>query len=452
MNKNIWKGFLCMLMAVMLVLQGLWLPSVRVYAEDLVLESPSVILMEPSTGQVLYEKNADEQRHPASVTKVMTLLLIFEEIGAGRMSLTDTVTISEHAASMGGSQCFFEPGETQTVEDMIKCIIIASGNDAAVAMGEHIAGSEEAFVQKMNEKAAELGMVNTHFENACGLDADGHLTTARDIAIMSRELTTKHPEVFQYSTIWMDTITHVTKRGSSDFGLSNTNKLLKVYPYCNGLKTGFTSEAGFSISATATKDGVSLIAVVMGATTKEIRNSEVCKLFDYGFANCRLYQDEMVLGENTSVSVQGGKQDTVICVPEQNSFCYLLTGEQTAEQVNKEINYSELTAPIQAGDVIGEAVYYYDGERIGAVPLLAENEVEAITYGFCFRKTLYQLFCVKEDNTVAEEPDSTAEQATGPEEGSMSDTEADSTQATETGMDVTSESSSSQGTETATEQ
>ena len=187
------------------------------------LESPSVILMEPVTGQILYEKNADEQRHPASVTKVMTLLLIFDRLDTGKMNLTDTVTISEHAASMGGSQCFFEAGETQTVEDMIKCIIIASGNDAAVAMGEHIAGSETAFVAMMNEKAAELGMVNTHFENACGLDADGHLTTARDIAIMSRELTVKHPEVFNYSTIWMDRITHVTARGSSEFGLANTN-------------------------------------------------------------------------------------------------------------------------------------------------------------------------------------------------------------------------------------
>lgn len=396
MNRKYWKGFICILTALIMVLQSPCLSGSQVHAEDLVLESPSVILMEASTGQILYEKNADEQRHPASVTKVMTLLLAFEEIGSGHMTMTDIVTISEHAASMGGSQCFFEAGETQTVEDMIKCIIIASGNDAAVAMGEHIAGSEEAFVQRMNEKAAELGMVNTNFCNACGLDAEGHLTTARDIAIMSRELTTKYPEIFNYSTIWMDTITHVTRRGSSDFGLSNTNKLLKTYPYCTGLKTGYTSEAGFSISATASKDGVNLIAVVMGAATKEIRNGEVCKLFDYGFANCRVYQDDMVLGDNTTVPVTGGKEEAVRCVPEANHFSYLLTREQTPEQVNKELNYSELTAPIMQGDVIGEAVYYYNGERIGAVPLLAENDVEAITYGFCFRKTLYHLFCVKE--------------------------------------------------------
>ena len=312
---------------------------------DLTVGSPSVILMEAATGTVLFEKQADEKRHPASVTKVMTLLLIFEQLHQNTMTLSDTVTISEHAASMGGSQCFFEVGETQTVEDMIKCIIIASGNDAAVAMGEHIAGSEEAFVQRMNEKAAELGMTNTHFENACGLDAEGHLTTARDIAIMSRELTTKYPEVFNYSTIWMDTITHITKRGASDFGLANTNKLLKSYPFCTGLKTGYTSEAGFSIAATASKDGIDLIAVIMGAETKEMRNSDACRLFDYGFASCKLYQDDAVLSDQTTLPVVQGKQDTVSMIPEQESYVYMLTAGQSADYITKEYNYSELTAP-----------------------------------------------------------------------------------------------------------
>lgn len=432
MNRIIWKGLPGILMAAFMVLQGLYLPVTQVHAEDLALESPSVILMEPSTGQVLYEKNADEQRHPASVTKVMTLLLAFEQIGAGKMAMTDIVTVSAHAASMGGSQCFFEAGETQTVEDMIKCIIIASGNDAAVAMGEHIAGSEEAFVGLMNEKAAELGMVNTNFANACGLDADGHLTTARDIAIMSRELTTRYPEIFNYSTIWMDTITHVTARGASEFGLSNTNKLLKTYPYCTGLKTGYTSEAGFSISATASRDGVNLIAVVMGAATKEIRNSEVCKLFDYGFANCRLYQDDTVLNAGTLVPVTGGKEEMVTCVPEQNTFTYLLTRDQVPELINKEVNYSELTAPIQQGDVIGETVYYYDGQRVGAVPLLAGNDVEIMSYGFCFRKTLFRLFCVREADaegmeeaatTTHEETGSATEAQTGTGEDAGSQTE-----------------------------
>lgn len=405
MNRKFWKGFIGLLTALVVVVQGIYLPVTVVHGEDLTLESPSVILMEPSTGQVLYEKNADEQRHPASVTKVMTLLLAFEQIDAGKMAMTDIVTVSAHAASMGGSQCFFEAGETQTVEDMIKCIIIASGNDAAVAMGEHIAGSEEAFVNLMNEKAAELGMVNSHFVNACGLDAEGHLTTARDIALMSRELTTKHPEVFQYSTIWMDTITHVTARGASDFGLSNTNKLLKTYPYCTGLKTGYTSGAGFSISATASKDGIDLIAVVMGASTKDIRNSEVCRLFDYGFANCRMYQDESVLGNGVTVPVKKGTEESVFCVPEQNHFYYMLTRDQIPEQMNKELNYSELSAPVQKGDVIGEAVYYYDGQRIGAVPILAAEDVEAISYGFCFRKLLYRLFCIKPAVVQEEEPE-----------------------------------------------
>lgn len=395
MNRKFWKGLSAVMTAVLVAVQAGYLLVLPVHAEDLVLESPSVILMEATTGQILYEKNADEQRHPASVTKVMTLLLIFEQIGAGNMSLDDTVTISEHAASMGGSQCFFETGETQTVEDMIKCIIIASGNDAAVAMGEHIAGSEEAFVAMMNEKAQELGMVNSNFVNACGLDAQGHLTTARDIAIMSRELTTKYPEIFDYSMIWMDSITHVTARGASEFGLSNTNKLLKTYPYCTGLKTGYTSEAGFSISATASRDGISLIAVVMGASTKEIRNSEVCKLFDYGFANCRMYQDESVLGGGEQVPVKRGQEEMVPCVPEQMSFSYMLTKEQAPEQITKEINYSELSAPIHQGDVIGEAVYYYDGQRIGAVGLLAGKDIEEISYGFCCQEVMYRLFFLK---------------------------------------------------------
>ena len=372
---------------------------VETAADTLGIESPSVILMEPTTGQILYEKNADEQRHPASVTKVMTLLLVFDSIHQGKMTLQDTVTISEHAASMGGSQCFFEAGEMQTVEDMIKCIIIASGNDAAVAMGEHIAGSEEAFVQMTNERAAELGMNNTHFVNACGLDADGHLTTARDIAIMSRELTVKYPEIFRYSTIWMDTITHVTRRGASDFGLSNTNKLLKTYPYCTGLKTGYTSGAGFSISATATKDDVSLIAVVMGAPTKELRNSEACKLFDYGFANCKLYQDTEVLGNNTRVEVIGGQEPEVLVKASEPEFSYMLTGNQAKENVSKEYNYSELHAPIATEDVVGEAVYYYDGERIGAVALLAAEDVDKMTYAVCLKRAVLRAFFITEENS-----------------------------------------------------
>ncbi len=451
MNRKFWKGFMCILTALLFMVPGIHMTVPQVYAEDLTIESPSVILMEPTTGQVLYEKNADEQRHPASVTKVMTLLLAFEQIGAGKMTMNDTVTISAHAASMGGSQCFFEEGETQTVEDMIKCIIIASGNDAAVAMGEHIAGSEEAFVALMNEKAAELGMVNTNFVNACGLDAEGHLTTARDIAIMTRELTTKYPQIFDYSTIWMDSITHITARGASDFGLSNTNKLLKTYPYCTGLKTGYTSEAGFSISATATKDGVDLIAVVMGASTKDIRNTEVCKLFDYGFANCQVYRDESVLGTGTYVPVKRGTKEAIGCVPEQNTFHYMLTREQVPEQIKKELNYSELTAPIKQGDIIGEAVYYYNGERIGAVPLLAAEDVEAVSYGFCFRQAVYHLFCVeKNENGISSQAGgaSGSDTTAVPETEETTGSEMDTTAVLETGETTGSETEAAAATDT----
>ena len=249
--------------------------------EVLEVESPSCILVEASTGQVLFEKNCDEAMAPASVTKVMTLLLAFEAIGAGQMTLDDIVTVSEHAASMGGSQCFFEAGEEQTVEDMIKCIIIASGNDAAVAMAEKVAGSEEAFVKKMNERAAELGMTNASFKNACGLDADGHKMSARDISIMSRELITKYPAIFDYSGIWMDSIIHKTRRGESQFDLVNTNKFLNMYTGATGLKTGFTNTAKYCMSATAERDGIQLIAVIMGADTKDIRNKDACRLLDY---------------------------------------------------------------------------------------------------------------------------------------------------------------------------
>ena len=259
------------------------------------IESPSVLLMELNSGEVLYEKDADTARRPASVTKIMTMLLAFEAIDSGKLSLDGTITVSEHAAGMGGSQVYLEVGETQTVEDMLKCMIVSSANDAAVAVGEAIAGSEEAFVAMMNEKAKELGMNNTSFANACGLEAEGHLMSARDIAILSRELLLKHPEVLDYTTIWMDTIIHKTKKGESEFGLANTNKFLKKYEGANGLKTGYTSAAGFSMSATATRNGTTLIAVVMGSETKDIRYSDAGKLLNYGFANCNIYEDSKVL-------------------------------------------------------------------------------------------------------------------------------------------------------------
>ena len=227
------------------------------------LSAPSVLLMEASTGTILYEKNSHTVLRPASITKIMTLILIFDAIESGQISLEDTVTVSEYAASMGGSQVFLEPNETQTVDTMIKCISIASANDACVAMAEFICGSEAAFVEKMNERAKGLGMNDTTFVNCCGLDVDGHMTSAYDVALMSRELTTKYPQIHNYSTIWMDTITHVTRRGSEEFGLTNTNKLIRQYQYATGLKTGSTSLAKYCVSATAVKDGMELIAVVI---------------------------------------------------------------------------------------------------------------------------------------------------------------------------------------------
>ena len=229
------------------------------------ISAPSALLMEASTGQVLYEKDSDSKRPPASVTKIMTLILIFDALEAGKIKLEDEVTTSEYAASMGGSQVYLEPGEVQTVDTLMKCISVASANDACVTMAEYICGSETEFVSQMNQRAEGLGMTNTHFVNCNGLPAEGHLTTARDIALMSRELITKYPKIRDYCMIWQENITHTTKKGSSEFGLTNTNKLVRHYEYATGLKTGSTSEAKFCISATAEKDGTELIAVIAAA-------------------------------------------------------------------------------------------------------------------------------------------------------------------------------------------
>ena len=256
------KRILAMLLCAVLSLSMVVVPQMDVLAEetgeniqnsDVEVQAPSAVLMEASTGSVLYEKDADTRRAPASVTKIMTMLLIFDALESGKIRLEDEVSTSEYAASMGGSQVFLEPGETQTVDTMLKCISVASANDACTAMAEYIAGSEEAFVKMMNERAVGLGMKNTTFQNCNGLDVEGHLTTARDIALMSRELIETYPKIHDYCMIWMDTITHTTKKGTSEFGLSNTNKLVRQYPYATGLKTGSTNEAKFCVSATAEK-------------------------------------------------------------------------------------------------------------------------------------------------------------------------------------------------------
>lgn len=337
--------------------------------------SPSALLMELNSGQVLYEKDADTARRPASVTKIMTMLLAFDAMDAGKFSLEDTITVSEHAAGMGGSQVYLEVGETQTVQDMLKCMIVSSANDAAVAVGEAIAGSETAFVSMMNDKAAELGMTNTHFENACGLEAEGHLMSARDIGILSRELLLKHPEVTEYSTIWMDTIIHKTRKGESEFGLANTNKFLKKYEGANGLKTGYTSAAGFSMSATATRNGTTLIAVVMGSETKDIRYEDAARLLDYGFANCKIYEDNKVLDGKNKLAIADGVEQYVTIEAAQ-SFQYVFIGSADTGNITKKIVIVKKDAPVKKGETVARMEYAQGDKVLGSVDLIATQTIK----------------------------------------------------------------------------
>lgn len=368
------KRLLGILLAAVLLWQNM-LP-VAAEGEGMEIESPSAILMEASTGTVLYEKNADEKRSPASVTKIMTVLLIFESLEKGTLKLEEEVVTSAHAKSMGGSQVFLEEGEKQSVDTMLKCIIVASGNDAAVAMAEHIAGSEEEFVARMNERAKELGMENTHFVDCCGLtDSQDHYTTARDIAIMSRELITRFPKVHEYATIWMEDITHVTRQGTSTFGLTNTNKLLRSYDGCTGLKTGSTSTAKFCLSATATRNDIDLISVVMAAPDSKTRFANAATLLNYGFGICNLYADEN-MDALSPVRVRRGVKDQVSC-SYAGAFRYLDTKGADLSGMEKKITLpEEIAAPVKKGDVIGKAVYYLNGEEIGSVEILAQEDVE----------------------------------------------------------------------------
>ena len=352
--------------------------------------APNAILMEATTGTILYEKDADKEKPPASVTKIMTLLLIFEALSKKQITLNDTVTVSEHAASMGGSQVFLEPGETQTVDTMIKCIAVSSANDACVAMAEHISGNEDAFVAKMNKKAQALGMKHTHFINCCGLDADGHYTSARDIALMSRELITNYPDIFHYTTIWMENITHVTKRGESEFGLSNTNKLLRQYQGATGLKTGSTSKAGFCLSATAERNHISLIAVVMACQSAKERVKDCASLLDYGFSLCKIYTDKQPPALST-VPVHNGTKESISCKYEKN-FSYVFTSEINQNNIQKKIVFQKnLSAPIKKNQVIGRLEYSYNNKKIGTVSILASETVEKAKYGDYLQKLLLNL-------------------------------------------------------------
>lgn len=355
------------------------------------ISAPSAILMEASTGTVIYEKDADTARPPASVTKVMTMLLIFDALEAGSIQLEDEVTTSEHAASMGGSQVFLEPGETQTVDTMLKCIAVASANDACVAMAEYICGSEEEFVRRMNERADGLGMENTNFVNCNGLDAEGHVTSARDIALMSRELITKYPQVHDYSMIWMENITHNTSKGTSEFGLTNTNKLVRQYEYATGLKTGSTGEAKFCVSATGEKNGIELIAVVMAAENSKERFADAVKLLNHGFGKCQLYSDDSA-PDVPSADVEGGVADTV-SIERAGDFSYLdMTGSNIAAVEKKTELEKEISAPVQKGEVLGHIIYMLDGNEIGRTELIAGESVEKAGFFDFFKKASEMVF------------------------------------------------------------
>ncbi len=361
------------LLAVILLLSLLPLPIAGEVPDNAPFDvkADSAVLMDYNTGTVLYAKNADLALPPASVTKIMTLLLIMEEISCGNLSLTEEVTVSEYAASMGGSQVYLEPGETMQTEELLKCIIIASANDAAVTLAERVAGSEEAFVARMNTRAAELGMNNTRFENVTGLDDDttGHLTSAYDIALMSRALLS-HPTILKYSTIWMDTI----RDGA--FGLTNTNRLIRFYNGATGLKTGSTSKAGFCISATAEREGLHLIAVIMGSDTRDVRNEAAKQLLDYGFANYSVFTSEG--GSAGEARVIGGVKGSCAC--EIAPYSTLLPKGKGKNVVTELLISEETAAPIRRGDALGTVRYLLDGNVIAECPILAAEDVEKIGF------------------------------------------------------------------------
>lgn len=347
-------------------------------------EAKSVILIEASTGEVLYEHNADKRLPPASVTKIMTILLVVEELDKGTLSLTDTIQVSERASKMGGSQVYLKAGEIMSVEDLLKSVIVASANDASTALAEHIAGSVEEFVRKMNERASQLGMVNTVFENPTGLDdsVKDHLTTARDIALMSAELL-KHPVIFNYTTIWMDTIRN------GEFGLTNTNRLIRFYKGATGLKTGSTSKAGFCISATAERDGMHLIAVVMGSPSRDSRNETAKALLDYGFSAYRYYKYEQ--GEIGSIDVLYGVKGTLPLIGE--GFGKVLPKDVFASGVSAEaVLPKSVKAPIKAGDKIGEIVFSAGGTVIGKVPIRAAETVSRISFSEVLSRLVKSFF------------------------------------------------------------
>ena len=351
-------------------------------SDHLNLESESAILIEQSTGQVLYEHNCHEQLRPASVTKVMSILLIMEALDSGKISLNDSIPCSENAASMGGSQIWLDPRETLTVDEMLKAICVASANDCVVAMGEYIGGSEEGFVQMMNDKAKELGMNDTTFKNCHGLDEDGHVTSSYDIALMSKELLNNHPQITNYTTIWTDTL----RGGKSE--LTNTNKLIRTYKGATGLKTGSTGLALYNLSASATRDNLSLIAVIMKAPSTKVRFAEAQKLLDYGFNTFSFKQfgkkDEAV----KTISVDKGVRSTVDAILSDNAGTLIEKGKDKSIEQNLNLE-DTISAPVASGQKLGEISFRLDGKILSTVDIVAKNDVDKINLFTMSKKVIY---------------------------------------------------------------
>ncbi len=374
-------------LVVMLLLSLVPLPAA---AAELTVAGKSALLMDVATGTVLYESNPHERLAPASVTKVMTMLLIMEAVDSGKIAMTDMVTASEAAAAKGGSQVYLKAGETMPVSEMLKCIAVSSANDCACAMAEHIAGSEETFVGMMNSRAAELGMQDTHFVNCTGLDdgenAAEHKTSAHDIALMSRELLKNHPAIKEFTTIWMDTIRDGT------FGLSNTNKLVRFYPGATGLKTGFTSGAGYCLSATAARDGMELIAVVMGAETSKIRNAACQQLLDHGFANYALIAPD--LSDTPEVPVRLGTADSVPVQLGESTPLLIEKGQKNAVTMDVTLE-EEIPAPVSQGQRLGTMAVKVGQQLLAEIPLVAAEGVGKLGWGDLFGRILRQAAMAK---------------------------------------------------------
>ncbi|MBQ7034521.1 MAG: D-alanyl-D-alanine carboxypeptidase [Clostridia bacterium] len=377
------KRKICTFIIITMLLTTISCISARAEAAPQI-EVPSAFLMDQATGTVLFEKNADEQRAPASVTKVMTLLLIMEAIQEGKLDWNTPISVSTNAASMGGSQVYLKEGETMTVDEMVKCISVVSANDCCVAMAEAISGSAEAFIEQMNARATELKMTNTHFNSCTGLDTENHYTTARDIGLMSRELM-KHEAIRNYTTIWMDTV----RNGA--FALSNTNKLVRYYNGCTGLKTGFTADAGYCLSATASRDGLSLIAVVLGGETSDQRFNDAKALLNFGFTQYDIYQQSPA--EIQPVTVIKGMEDSVCPIPAETPAFLVPKGSES--KVTYTITLPEsVMAPVVQGQKLGTIDYTLDGKAIGSIHLIAEKEIKSVTFRHLFFHLIQYFFVV----------------------------------------------------------